>query len=255
MALQLCRIVSARLGQPALVTCTGNLHSQPADQNPSFVSPSVTHNPDSVKGIMLSLWYTPMAVGGILFCLISSSLLHIVPIKLLLSLSGLAWVGAPLIFAVGPVPLTYWSEVLPSMICGTLGIDLTFTVASIFLSSSQPLKFQGVAGAVSSILVNLAMSFSLPISLIVKEAAATQVLNDTRGNEADSTVWGFRAAFIYGVTSAGCGLIICIFFVKISRSVVSGKKREDDEEWPKISLSSTASTCGAVDDVGRSRGV
>ena len=212
----------------------------------------MTHDQDSVKGITLSLWYTPMAVGGILFCAIGSSLLHIVPIKLLLILSGLAWIGAPLVFAVGPIPLTYWSEVLPSMICSTLGIDLTFTIAAIFLSSSQPLKLQGVAGAVSSILVNLAMSFSLPISLIVKEAATAHVSNDTIGNEVDSTVWGFRAAFIYGVASAGCGLMVCIFFVKISRSVVSGKERKDDEERPKIS-SSTASTCGAAADVRRPR--
>lgn len=214
----------------------------------------MTHNPDSIKGIMLSLWYTPMAVGGMIFCVIGSSLLHIVPIKLLLILSGLAWIGAPLVFAVGPIPLTYWSEVLPSMICGTLGIDLTFTIAAIFLSSSQPLKFQGVAGAVSSILVNLAMSFSLPIPLIVKEAVARHVLNNTIDNEADSTVWGFRAAFIYGAASAGCGLVVCIFFVKISRSVVCGKKREDDEERPKIS-SSPASTCAAADDARRSHSV
>lgn len=231
-----------------------DLYSQLADRNHSFVSPTVTHNPDSIKGIMLSLWYTPMAVSGIVFCVIGSSLLHIVPIKLLLILSGLAWIGAPLVFAVGPIPLTYWSEVLPSMICGTLGIDLTFTIAAIFLSSSQPLKFQGVAGAVSSILVNLAMSFSLPISLIVKEAAARHVLNDTIDNEADSTVWGFRAAFIYGAVSAGCGLVVCIFFVRISRSVVSGRKREDDEERPKTS-SSPASTCAAVDDARRAHSV
>jgi hypothetical protein len=230
-----------------------NLHPQHANLNHSFVSPSVTNNPDKTKGIMLSLWYTPMAVGGIMFCVIGSSLLHIVPIKLLLILSGLAWVGAPLVFAVGPIPLTYWGEVLPSMICGTLGIDLTFTIAAIFLSSSQPLKFQGVAGAVSSILVNLAMSFSLPISLIVKEAAAAHVLDDTLHNEADATVWGFRAAFIYGAVSAGCGLIVCIFFVRISRSVVSGRKREGDEERPKIP-SSTASTC-AADDARRSHSV
>jgi hypothetical protein len=224
------------------------------DKNASLVSPSATTDPESVKGIMLSLYYTPMAVGGMVFCVVGSSLLHIVPIKLLLVVSGLAWISAPLIFAVGPVPLYYWSEVLPSMICGTLGIDLTFTIAAIFLSSSQPLKFQGVAGAVSSILVNVAMSFSLPISLIVKEAAAAHVASDTIDSKVDATLWGFRAAFIYGAASAACGLIIVIFFVKISRSVFSGVKQGGDEARLGVP-SSACSTCVPADGATRSQSV
>ena len=228
---------------------------QPANKCVSFVSPSATTDPESVKGIMLSLYYTPMAVGGIIFCVIGSSVLHIVPIKLLLVISGLAWTGAPLIFAVGPVPLHYWSQVLPSMVCGTLGIDLTFTIAAIFLSSSQPLKFQGVAGAVSSILVNLAMSFSLPISLIVKEAAAAHVASDAIDSKVDSTLWGFRAAFIYGAASAACGLVVVVFFVRISRSVFSGEKQDDDEEArPEIS-SSASSAYVSADGEMRSQSV
>jgi hypothetical protein len=78
-------------------------------------------------------------------------------------------------------------------------------------------------------------------------------LDDELDNEANATVWGFRAAFIYGAVSAACGLVVCIFFVRISRSVVSGRKREDDEERPKIA-SSTASTC-AADDARRSHSV
>jgi hypothetical protein len=220
----------------------------------SFVTPGVTANSEGVKGIMLSLWYTPVAVGGIIFCVVGSSLLHIVPIKLLLLISGLAWIGAPLILAVGPVPLNYWAEALPSMVCSTLGIDLTFTIAAIFLSSSQPLKFQGVAGAVSSILVNLAMSFSLPISLIVKEAAADHAASDTLDNKVDSTIWGFRAAFIYGAASAACGLTVVIFFVQISRSVVSGKKLKDEEATPRIT-SWTSSAFVPAADAMRSQSV
>lgn len=223
-----------------------------ADKHHSFVSSSVTSDPESVKGIMLSLWYTPMAVGGIIFCVAGGSLLHIVPIKLLLIISGLSWIGAPLVFAVGPTPLSYWSEVLPSMICGTLGIDLTFTVAAIFLSSSQPLKFQGVAGAVSSILVNLAMSFSLPVSLIVKEAAMAHVTSDSINKSVESTIWGFRAAFIYGAASAACGLVVVILFVQISRSVVSGKKQDDEEAGSRTS-SSTFSSSAIADHAAHAR--
>jgi hypothetical protein len=217
------------------------------NKSDSFVTPAVTTDPEGVKGVMLSLWYTPVAVGGIVFCVVGSSLLHIVPIKLLLVISGLAWIGAPLIFAVGPVPLNYWAEVLPSMVCSTLGIDVTFTIAAIFLSSSQPLKFQGVAGAVSSILVNLAISFSLPISLIVKEAAADHAASDTLDSKVDSTIWGFRAAFIYGAASAACGLVVVIFFVQISRSVVSGEKKEDEEATPRITSWSSSTIVPAAD--------
>ena len=56
---------------------------QSTNECASFVSPSATSDPEGVKGIMLSLYYTPMAIGGIIFCVVGSSLLHIVPIKLL----------------------------------------------------------------------------------------------------------------------------------------------------------------------------
>ena len=132
---------------------------------------------------------------------------------------------------------------------------MTFTIAAIFLSSSQPLKFQGVAGAVSSILVNLAMSFSLPISLVVKEAAAAHVAGDTIDSKADSTLWGFRAAFIYGAASAACGLVIVVFFVKISRSVFSGEKQQEDDEARMRVSSSASSAFVSADGEMRSQSV
>ena len=199
-----------------------------------FESEAVTGYQGGVHGIMLSLWYTPMAVGGLLFCIFSGVLSHIIPIRVLLIVSGLAWVAAPLIFAVAPLPLHYWSKVMPSMVCGTLGIDLTYTVTTIVMSSSQPLKYQGIAGAVTSILVNLAMSFSLPISLIVEYYSGANAVN---GRPADP-VRGYRAAFFYGAASAGVGLLISIFFVRISRRVVSARRvQQDDEERPRATSS------------------
>lgn len=174
----------------------------------------------------LVLWYTPTAVGGVILCIVGGSLMHIVPTMILLFVSALAWIAAPLLLALAPLPLDYWKYVLPSMLCATIGIDLTFTVSIIFFSSVQPLQYQGLSGAVCSILVNLAMSFALVISEIVAQRA-DKVVQTSDSTEIPSspgqdstTDQGFRASFLYASASACLGFIICILFVRISRSAV-----------------------------------
>lgn len=173
-----------------------------------------------------------------MLCVVGGALLHIVPIEALLLLSGLAWIAAPLLLAVGPLPLDYWAVVVPSMLCATLGIDLTYTVSLVFLSAFQPQRYQGLCGAVCSILVNLAMSFSLPLSEIVTKRAQSAdldaVMSATSPAQSLALVnraanWGYQSAFIYGAASAGLGFAICVLFVRIPRSVVGGQKVVDEE--------------------------
>jgi len=181
-------------------------------------------------------------------CVIGGGLAHIVPLKLLLLISGLAWIGASLLLALCPLPLNYWAFVLPSMLCATLGVDVTFTVSLIFLAAVQPQKYQGLCGAVCSILVNLAMSFSLPISEIVQHRAETSVsLAGTEDSAAKMMSasnhmmnWGFQTAFLYGAASAGLGLVISVLFVHIPRSVTH--ERSTDEEQARDPSPSEAST-------------
>ncbi|KAK5121400.1 hypothetical protein LTR85_005232 [Meristemomyces frigidus] len=214
-----------------------------------FESPTGVTGRDGISGIQLAIWYTPTAIGGLILCVVGGAVLHIIPIEFLLLLSGLAWIAAPLLLAVCPLPLNYWAVVLPSMLCATVGIDLTYTVSLIFLSAVQPQKYQGLCGAVCSILVNLAISFSLPISEIVSQRAesAGMVAADAAASPAAAMVlyshaanWGYQSAFIYGAASAGLGFAICVLFVRIPRSVV-GEKKPADEERPR-ETSSEAST-------------
>ncbi|KAI6843716.1 MFS general substrate transporter [Hortaea werneckii] len=212
-------------------------------------SPTCVTGSEKLMGIELALWYTPTAVGGIILCVIGGCLAHIVPIKLLLLVSGLAWIAAPLLLALAPLPLQYWTFVMPSMVCATIGIDLTFTVSLIFLAAVQPQRYQGVVGAVSSILVNLAMSFALPISEIIMKKAEASASSRYAQVDVDETMdlspeivhAGYKAAFLYGAASAGLGLIISVFFVHISREVV-GRKTVQDEEQARETSSSEAST-------------
>lgn len=218
-----------------------------------FQSPSATGTPNGIQGVTLALWYVPTALGGLILCIAGGALLHIVPIMALLLVSALAWIAAPLLLALCPLPMNYWAFVMPSMLCATIGIDLTFTVSVVFLSAVQPLKYQGLAGAVSSILVNLAMSFSLSISEITALEAEKSIGLPEPGSsgyasaKAEQSNWGFRAAFIYAAASAGLGLIITVLFVRISRSVVSEKPVDEQQsmEEAKRETSSEAPTSGA----------
>lgn len=190
-----------------------------------FQTPSIVpgQGVQPLSGMTLALWYTPTAIGGIILCIIGGMVMHVVPIMILLLFSALAWIAAPLLLALAPLPLHYWEYVVPSMLCATIGIDLTFTVSIVFFSSIQPLRYQGLSGAVCSVLVNLAMSFALSISEIVMEKAASR-----SAPEEVLVTWGYQATFIYAAASAGLGLLICIFFVRISRSVVQ-EQRVDEE--------------------------
>jgi len=54
--------------------------------------------------------------------------MHLLPGTVSIVIGGIAFVIAPLLFAIAPVGANYWSYTLPSMICGTIGIDITFNV-------------------------------------------------------------------------------------------------------------------------------
>ncbi|KAK0860129.1 hypothetical protein LTS02_008679 [Friedmanniomyces endolithicus] len=217
-----------------------------------FQSPTnVTKYEWGVQGIELAIWYTPTAVGGLILCVVGASLLRVVRMEILMLLSGLAWIAAPLLLAVCPRPLNYWAVVVPSMICATCGIDITYTVSLVHISSTQPKKYQGLCGAMCSIMINLGMAFSLPISEIIQMKAGMAYNCDysTRTPENiacsdNSTNWEFEAMFLYAAASAGLGFIVCVLFVRFPRA--AAKDKPADEERPRETSSESPTLVEAV---------
>jgi MFS family permease len=220
----------------------------------SFQSSAGTVGPSlqpGVTGIRLALWYAPTAVTGLIMCVATGALLHIVPGKVALLFSGLAWIAASVVFAACPYPVNYWAVVLPSMIAISLGLDLTYTVSLVYLSTIQPRELQGVCGAVCSILVNLAISFSLSISEMVKVRAENEFGGSVPGMDAGQSLgmsnWVYRSAFLYATASAGLGFVICVLFVHIPRAQQKVVDEEQGDVAPQPEASaSEASTL--VDD-------
>lgn len=208
----------------------------------------VTTHPMGLRGIDLAIWYAPTAGGGLILCVVGASLMHIVPWKLLLSISGVAWTGAPLLLALCPLPLKYWEFVFPSMLCATLGIDLTFTISLVYFSSVQPKRYQGLCGAICSILVNLAMSFSLPISEIIEAKAQASKQCDTNSPDylhCENALinFSYRSMFFYAAGSAGLGLLIALIFVRFPRAAAR-EKTADEEEQPRGTSSEVSTLVG-----------
>ncbi|KAF2812607.1 MFS general substrate transporter [Mytilinidion resinicola] len=156
--------------------------------------------------LTLLLYFTPLGLVGILISLLAGLIMHRIPLTLLLLFSGLAWILTPLLFAFVTPTASYWPLVFPAMVCAALGLDLTFTISTVFLTSSQPLEFQGVAGAVCSSLVNLAIAFSLGLAHVV----FSQVGGGQLG--------AYRAVFWLATASAGVGFAVCVVAVRIPRA-------------------------------------
>jgi MFS family permease len=208
--------------------------------HPSFQNPLANTSNLASNQVTLALWYLPMAIAGLVCCILVEPLLHAVHMKMLLLITALLWIAGPVILAVSPLPLNYWANAFPSVICATAGINLTFTISIVYLTAVQPSESQGLCGAMCSIFLGLAFAFSLPIGQIVMtKVSGTNWMIDAPideaaydGDDRSSMILGYRAAFTYAAVSAGLGLILCLFGVSIPKALRAGKEddKSDDEQ-------------------------
>lgn len=153
-------------------------------------------------------WYVPMALGGCIIATFGGFILHLLHGTILIILAGTAWIVAPLLFAIAPVGANYWAYIFPSMICATIGIDITFTVANIFITTSLPRKQQGLAGGVTMLLLHLGIAITLGFADIVNTYTV-----DSLGEKKS-----YQAVFWFEVGCAAAALLIMILFVRLKKA-------------------------------------
>lgn len=153
-------------------------------------------------------WYAPMFIGGCIISMFGGLVLHLLHGTFLIVLAGTAWIIAPLLFAIAPEGASYWAYIFPSMTCATIGIDITFTVANVFITTSLPMRQQGLAGAVIMLLVHLGIAICLGFSDLVN-TYTIQRLGERQS---------YHAVFWFEVACAATALIILIVFVKITKA-------------------------------------
>lgn len=165
--------------------------------------------------LQLVAWFVPLAMGGCLIGTFGGLILHLIPGTILVIFSGVCWIIAPLLFAIAPEGANFWAWVFTSMTCATLGIDITFNVTTIFITTSLPSSQQGLAGALINSIMQLAIAVCLGISAIIAKATSNKGLRQS-----------YQAVFWFEVACAALALAILVLFVKI-KSATAELTREE----------------------------
>lgn len=155
-------------------------------------------------------WAVPMAVGGLIISATGGFLLHALDGTLLMVLSAIGYLVSALLFALIPLGGNYWAFVFPAMIGGTIGIDISFNVTNIFITTNLSKERQGLAGA----LINCTLHFG--IALMLAFADIVQVYTEENGL-ADRRQ-SYQNAFWFQVALSGLALALILGFVRIRRA-------------------------------------
>ena len=150
-------------------------------------------------------WYTPMAVGGLILAISEGFLLAIIPGRILLIISGVGALGAMLLLALVPIGASYWAYLFPSMILGTIGIDLSVTLVMVFVTTQLPLARQGLAGGFVNSLLQLGMAVSIGLTDIIR----------TKTEPYSGQVQSYKNVFWFGVAAGALSLIILALWGKV----------------------------------------
>lgn len=122
-------------------------------------------------------------------------------------ISATGYLVCVLLFAIMPENPDYWAYVFPAMIAATVGVDITYSVSNIFITTHMPRKRQGLAGALINCLVFLGISVFLGFADIAVTATTHLGLKES-----------YKVACWFGVGCAGVSLLLLVAFVKIEKA-------------------------------------
>lgn len=157
--------------------------------------------------LQISAWYSPMCGGGVLISILGGYVLHLIPGTVLVVVAGLGWIVPSVLFAVAPLGANYWAYVFPSMVCATIGIDITFNVANIFITTNLSSQRQGLAGALINSLLYLGIAFLLAFADFTQTETASLGLKRS-----------YQSVFWYQLACAAVALVIMAGFVRLRKA-------------------------------------
>ncbi|UKZ79949.1 hypothetical protein TrVFT333_007712 [Trichoderma virens FT-333] len=191
--------------------------------------------------LLTAVYFGPWAGGGLVLATTSGIILHLLPGKVLIVLSGISKVIAVLMFAIMPDNPSYWAWIFPAMLCEAACVDVLWTVSNVFLTTSLPKNRQGLAGALISVMLFLGGAFFLAIADVAKAQFVSNGM-DLKHQ--------YKGVFWIGVGLAGLALIICLF---MDLDKAGGDFTVDEKAMRKMSNASSENESDVESAIGGAR--
>ncbi|RSL85273.1 hypothetical protein CEP52_016203 [Fusarium oligoseptatum] len=187
-----------------------------------------------VSPLQTAVWFAPLPSLGLVLALISGFILHLVPGRIMMIISGLGFLASVLLFALMPETSgskwrAYWSYVFPAMLCSTIGVDIVFNVTNVFITTSQPRRLQAVAGALCNSLLYLGIAFWLGVSELAV-SAAKEVRRIDKMDRRQQNQIGFWTAT--GLASVSLILVFTIKLGQATAELTADEKIELQQREP-----------------------
>ncbi|KAI0965838.1 major facilitator superfamily-domain-containing protein [Xylaria arbuscula] len=186
--------------------------------------------------ILTAAWFLPLAGGGFVLAITGGFVLHILSGRILMGLSSAGYILCCLLFALLPkqtdnnpsTTFLYWAYVFPAMLAGTIGVDISFNVTNVYITTAMPRRLQATAGALINSTLYLGIAFWLGIADL---AIATFV--EDHSEESVSYRDQYQIAFWTGLGLAAVSLffIVTVDFGRAEAQMTAEEKAalENDE--------------------------
>lgn len=159
-------------------------------------------------------------------------MLHIISNKILMIISCLGFILSVLLFALIPDPATsgkstsfiYWAYIFPAMIAGTIGVDITFNVTNVFITTAMPRRHQAAAGGMINSLLYLGIAFWLGVG----ELAISATVQSKGGHDKVDSRTQYQIGFWtgLGLAVASLCLVLTIKMGSAEASMTADEKAE-----------------------------
>jgi MFS family permease len=153
-------------------------------------------------------WYVPLGVAGLILSTIEGFVLHLVPGRILLFISGLGAVGSQLLLALVPEGGSYWAWIFPATILSTIGIDLSTILMTVFITTHFPSSSQGLAGGVINSVLQLGVALCLGLTDIIQSSTV----------EKAGLRRSYKNTFWFGVAVGSLSLLLITIWGKIPKA-------------------------------------
>ncbi|RMD40239.1 hypothetical protein DV735_g4893, partial [Chaetothyriales sp. CBS 134920] len=174
-----------------------------------------------------AVWYLPMLIGGLIFALGEGFIMHAVSGFLLLVISAAGSIVAELLLAIVPAGAGYWRWILPAMICATIGIDLSFTVLTVFVTTVLPRHHQGVGGGLLNSVLQLGVALCLGFGDILQSYT---VERSPKSDNPEATLRrSYQHTFWLGLAVASLAMVLILAFGRIPKATSDLTVEEKEE--------------------------